>query len=191
MSALWQEKKEGVVSVLVLIGALLALIALLAGPVLYYVERYRGELRKDARVLQELRAIDAVQGEIGQVRQSYQERNLQDWVYAGHDTDEISLDVQRKISGWLAESQLQRMTPITSRLADGYAAVGVLVQFNATMDELLHILRKIETSRPLLVVELIRLNPLVQHRQRNQPELPQRVSVRMIVQTYVLTGGGP
>lgn len=188
MNALWQEKKEGIISVLVLLGAVLALIAMLAGPVLYHAERYRGELRKDARVLQELRAIDAVQDEIGRVRQSYQERNLQDWVYAGHDTDEISLDVQRKISGWLAGSQLQRMTPVTSRVADGYAAVGVQVQFNATMEELLHTLRQIGTSRPLLVIERMRLSPLVQRRQRNQPEPPQRVSVQMTVQTYVLTG---
>ena len=191
MNALWQEKKEGIISVLVLVGVVLVLIVLLAGPVLYHTERYRAELRKDARVLQELRAIDAVQDEIGQVRQSYQERNLQDWAYAGHDTDEISLDVQRKISDWLAGSQLQRMTPVTTRMGDGHAAVGVQVQFNATMDELLDTLRQIETSLPLLVVERIRLSPLIQRRQRNKPEPPQRVSVQMTVQTYVLTGGGP
>lgn len=191
MNALWQEKKEGILSALVLAGVLLVLVILLMVPVLYQADRYRSELRKDARILQELRAIDAVQGEIIQVRQRFQERNLQEWAYAGHDTDEISLDVQRKMSGWLADSQPQRMTPVTTRVADGQAAVGVQVQFNATLDELLEILRQIETSRPLLVVERMRVSPQVQRRQRNQPEPPQRVSVQMAVQTYVLTGDKP
>lgn len=191
MNMLWQENKEGIVSVLVLAGAVLMLIALLASPVLYHADRYRSELRKDARVLQELRAIDAVQEEIDQVQQSYHERNLQDWVYTGRDTDEISLDVQRKMSSWLVGSQLQRMTPVTARVADGHAAVGVQVQFTATMDELLHTLRQIENSRPLLVVERVRLSPLVQRKRRNQPEPPQLVSVQMTVQTFVLAGGSP
>lgn len=191
MNTLWQEKKEGIVSMLVLVGAVLALIALLAGPVLYHADRYRSELRKDARVLQELRAIDAVQEEIGRVQQSYRERNLQDWVYAGHDTDEISLDMQRKMSSWLSGGQLQRMTPVTSRAAEGYAAVGVQVQFTATLEQLLHTLEQIESSRPLLVVERVRLSPLSQRRQRNQPEPPQLLSVQMTVQTYVLAEDRP
>lgn len=188
MSALWRNNKEGIVSLLLLIGVVLVAIALLLGPVLYHAERYRGELRRDARVLQELRAIEAVHEEIKLVQQSYQERNLQDWVYAGRDVNEISLDVQRKMSAWLADSQLQRMTPVVARAGAGHTAVGVQVQFTATMDELLQALRDIETSRPLLVVERIRLSPLVQRQRRNEPEPPQRVSVQMTVQTYVSAG---
>lgn len=191
MNALWQEKREGVVSVLVLFGVVLAFIALLTGPVLYQMDRYRGELRKDTRILQELRAIDAVQEEIGLVWQSYRERNLQSWVYAGHDTDETSLDVQRKMSSWLAGSQLQRMTPVTTHVADGYVAVGVQAQFTATLDELLHVLQEIQSSQPLLVVERIYLGPLDQRQRRNQSESLQLVSVQMTVQTFVLSGGKP
>ena len=139
------------------------------------------------RILQELRAIDAVQEEIGRVQQSYQERNLQDWVYAGHDTDEVvwmcNADVQLAVRRTAA-----RMTPVTSRAAEGYAAVGVQVQFTATLEQLLHTLQQIESSRPLLVVERVRLSPLNQRRRRNQPEPHQLVSVQMTVQTYVLTG---
>lgn len=36
MKVLWQEKKEGIVSLLVLVGVALALLGLLAGPVLYH-----------------------------------------------------------------------------------------------------------------------------------------------------------
>ena len=50
MKVLWQEKKEGIVSLLVLVGLALAL-GLLAGPVLYHADRYRSELRKDAKNL--------------------------------------------------------------------------------------------------------------------------------------------
>lgn len=191
MNALWQDRKEAVASVLALAAVACVVFALLMVPVLYHADRYRSELRKDARILQELRAIDAVQGEIGQVLQNYQERNLQDWVYAGRDADEISLDVQRKVSDWLSASQLQRMTPVITRMADGYAAVGVHVQFSATMDELLDVLQNIENSRPLLVIGQLRLSPLVQRRQRNQPEPLRRVAVQMTVQTYVLAGDKP
>lgn len=185
---LWQNKKEGIISWLVLLGILLALLLIVLGPVLYHTERYRTELRRDARVLQELRAIEAVQAEISQVSQTYQERNLQDLVYSGRDVNEISLDVQRKLSGWLGKSQLQRMTPVTTGTADGHTAVGVQVQFTATLEELWQTLSQIEDSKPLLVVERVRLTPLAQRSRRNEPEPPQRVSVQMTVQTYVSAG---
>lgn len=189
MNALWQQKKEGLISLAVLILVLLGLVAILLGPIFYHADRYRSELRKDARILQELRAIEAVQDEINQVQQSYQERNLEGWVYVGRKAGEVSLDVQRKVSDWLSGTQVQRVTPVTAKMGDGYMSVGVQVQFVASLEQLLAVAQNIEESRPLLVVEQMRVAPLAQRRGRNQPEPPQRVTVQMIVQTYVSAGG--
>lgn len=190
MSRLWMEKKEGLISLVLFIGFVLVLGALLLGPVLYHADRYRAEMRRDARVLQELRAIEAVRDEIAQVQHSFQERGLQDWVYEGHDLNDISLDVQRRVSGWLANTQVQRITPVTAKTDSHYMGVGVQVQFTATMQELLAVIEHIESSRPLLVVERIRLTPVARRRARNAPEPEQKVTVQMTVQTYVASGEG-
>lgn len=188
MKALWRDKKEGLISLGVLLGLLVVLVSLLMGPVLYQADRYRSELRRDARMLQELRAIEAVRGEIEELRQSYHQRNLHEWVYESRNTDEISLDVQRKVSAWLGAAQVQRITPVTSRNGNEHVAVGVQVQFIATLDELLAFAREIESSRPLLMVEHMRLSPHAQRRGRDQPEAPQMLSVQMSVQTYIPAG---
>jgi|LSQX01.2.fsa_nt_gb lipopolysaccharide biosynthesis protein len=190
MSKLWMEKKEGLISLLVLVGFVLALIVFLLGPVVYQAERYRAELRRDARVLQELRAIEAVQDEIAQVQHNYQERGLQDWVYEGYDQNEISLDVQRRVSSWLSNAQVQRITPVTVKADSHYMGVGVHVQFTATMEELLAVFERVESSRPLLVVERMRLAPVAHRRANNASEPEQRVTVQMTVQTYVASGEG-
>ena len=188
MSRLWQEKKQGLISWLVLLGLLLVVFLLLLGPVLHHADRYRFDLRRDARVLQELRAIEAVQDEIVQVQQDYQQRGLQGWVYAGHNAGEISLDVQRRVSDWLAVTQVQRITPVRVKADNNYEGLGVQVHFTSSMEELLEVIQQIEQSRPLLAVEQMRVSPVAQRRTRNQPEPPQRVTVQMTIHTYVATG---
>lgn len=189
MSSFWREKKEGLVSLFALVVVLLVLVALLLGPVVHHAERYRSELRRDARILQELRAVEAVQGEIVEAQRSYHERGLESWVYSGN-LSEIGLDVQRRVSGWLAGAQVQRITPVNTRVAEAYQGVGVQAQFVSSMEELVEIIRQIEASRPLLLIERLQISPVAQRRTRNQPEPPQRVTVQMTVQTYVLTGVG-
>lgn len=184
-----QKNREGLISLAVLLVVLLLLLITLATPLIYHADRYRSELRRDMRALQELRAIDAVQGEIQHALQNYQERNLQDWVYAGSNHDQISLDVQRKVSGWLERVQTQRVTPVVKPdMSETYTAVGVQVQFVASMEELFDIIQRIEQSKPLLVVDRMQITPLAQRRSRNQPEPPQKIRVQMTVQTYVAAG---
>lgn len=185
MMQLWSEKKEGLLSLAVLLALVLVLIGLLLPPTLYHAERYRAELRKDARILQELRAIEAAQAEISDAQASFEERGLLEWVYSGLSADEVKLDVQRRVSDWLTGTRVQRITPVTTRTAGAYVGVGVQAQFTSTIDELLDVIRQIEEARPLLVIERMRITPLVQRRARNQPEPPQRVTVQVTVLTFI------
>ena len=191
MNKLWQDKKEGVISWLVLLGVLLLIFLLLLGPVLHHADRYRFELGGDARVLQQLRAIEAVQDEIAQVQQDYQQRDLQGWVYTGQNASDISLDVQRRVSDWLSVTQVQRITPVRVKADNNYEGLGVQVQFTSSMEELLAVIQQIEQSRPLLAVERMRVSPIAQRSRRNHPEPPQRVNVQMTIHTYVAMGGEP
>lgn len=188
MTQFWREKKEAVVSWLVL-------LCLLAIPYLVLAEfagekaaAYQREFQRNGRLLQELRGIEAVREEIQQVRQHYQERNLQEWAYTERSLDDVRLDVQRRVTGWLSSAQTQRVSPVTPReAAEGYAAVGVQVHFIAELDELLEIIREVESSKPLLVVEHLRITPQIVRATNRNPYPPQKVSVQMTVQTYVAT----
>lgn len=182
---LWSEKKEGLASLAVLFVLLLMLAALLLGPALYYIERYRTELRKDERVLLELRAIEAAQADIQDAQKRFEKRGLLDWVYSGVTAEEARLDVQRRVSEWLANTQVRRITPVTSPTGTGYIGVGVHAQFTATLDELLELAQYIEEARPVLLVERMRLAAVAQRQGRNQPPQPQRVTVQMTVLTFV------
>lgn len=188
MERLWREKREGLVSLAVLLVVIIALLALFLAPVSYHAERYRAELRKDKRILQELRAIEAVRGELGEVRQYYEAAELDSLVYLDVTPAEVSLDIQRRLSDWLANAQIQRTTPIEGRARDGYVEVGVQVQFSATLEVLLETLGAIELSSPRLVVASLRLSP-VRQRARNQEQV-QMLSVQMTVQTVLPVPGG-
>lgn len=185
-----KRNREGLVSLVVLLVVVLAALISLATPLLYHADRYRSELRRDMRVLQELRSIDSAQEDIRKALDSYQERNLHSWIYVGDNTDQISLDVQRKVSAWLDQVQTQRVTPVAKPNAnETYTAVGVQVQFTASMKELFEIINQIGHSKPLLVIDRMQVTPVPQRRTSNQPEPPQRVRVQMTVQTYVASGG--
>ena len=172
-----KKNKDGLISLLVLLAIILVVLVSLLTPLLYHADRYRSELRRDMRVLQELRAIDAVQDDIQQALQSYRDRNLHGWIYAGNNIDQISLDVQRKV------------TPVIKpNTNETYTAVGVQVQFVAKMDDLFDIIQKVEQSKPLLVIDRMQITPQVQRSTSSQPEPPQYVRVQMTVQTYVATG---
>lgn len=192
LNALYRDKRESLISVVVLLLVLLLAGFLVMEPLLRSADRYRAELRKDARVLQELRAIEVVQDEIKQAQQSYEERNLQNWAYVGKSIDEVSLDIQKRITAWFAGVQVQRTTPFSRVLDEAHMAVGVDVQFSASLEELVNVLGEIEQGRPLLMVERMRINPLQQHRGFDNANegMEQRVNVHMLVQTYIAMGDG-
>lgn len=185
MMQLWNEKKEGLVSLAILLALILVLIVLLVTPTFYYVERYRAELRKDERVLLELRAIEAAQADIRDAQQRFAERGLLDWVYSGLTVEEAKLDVQRRVSEWLADTQVQRITPVTTSTTTAYVGVGVHAQFTATIEELLELAQHIEEARPVLLVERMRMGAVAQRQARNQPSPAQRVTVQMTVLTFI------
>ena len=58
MRQLWTSKRDGIISLIVLIAVFLLAIIFILNPVVSQGERYRAELAKDARVLQQLRAIN-------------------------------------------------------------------------------------------------------------------------------------
>lgn len=190
MTGLWKAKREALISWLLLLCLLALPFLVLAGFAGKKMTEYQREFQRDGRVLQELRGIDAVQDEIRKLRQNYQERSLQDWAYTEHSLDDVRLDVQRKVTGWLNSVQTQRVSPVTPREADtGYAAVGVQVHFIADLDELLDIIQQIENSKPLLVIDHLRITPQIIRATNKNPYPPQKVSVQMTVQTYVAIEG--
>lgn len=190
MTGLWKAKREALISWLVLLCLFAVPFLVLAGFAGKKMTEYQREFQRDGRVLQELRGIDAVQDEIRKLRQNYQERSLQDWAYTEHSLDDVRLDVQRKVTGWLNSVQTQRVSPVPPREADtGYAAVGVQVHFIADLDELLDIIQQIENSKPLLVIDHLRITPQLIRATNKNPYPPQKVSVQMTVQTYVAIEG--
>lgn len=189
MRQLWNNKREGVISLLVLIAVLLFAFALLLSPVLNQVERYRTELAKDARILQQLRAIDNARDTLQSTFEEYQSRDLQSWVYSQTRPDTATLDIQRRVSAELtsAAAQVRSISPLPVKTQDGYSIVGVQVNFTASMPALMEALNALEQDKPLLVIENARISPVRQRRLRRGEVAEQLVSVQMTVLTFLVS----
>lgn len=190
MMRVWQDKKEGLVSLAALLVLFIVVVALLIVPLLDQADSYRRELHKDARLLQELRAIEAAQTAINTVQKDFEERGLQKWAYTGATADDVKLDVQRRVSDWLSGTEVQRITPLVKQEPGRAQGVGVHAQFSTSLDELFNVFNNIEQARPLLVVERLRITPLGQPRSMNQPEPPQKITVEMTVLTFISDEAG-
>ena len=186
---LWNNKREGVISLLVLIAVLLFAIALLLSPVVNQVERYRTELAKDARILQQLRAIDNARDTLQSTFEAYQSRDLQSWVYSQTRPDTATLDIQRRVSAELtsAAAQVRSISPLPVKIQDGYSTVGVQVNFTASMPALMEALHALEQDKPLLVIDNARISPVRQRRLRRGEVAEQLVSVQMTVLTFLVS----
>lgn len=189
MRQLWNNKREGVISLLVLIAVLLFAFALLLSPVVNQVERYRTELAKDARILQQLRAIDNARDTLQSTFEEYQSRDLQSWVYSQTRPDTATLDIQRRVSAELtsAAAQVRSISPLPVKIQDGYSTVGVQVNFTASMPALMEALHALEQDKPLLVIENARISPVRQRRLRRGEVAEQLVSVQMTVLTFLVS----
>jgi len=95
MRQLWMRQREGVISLAVLVAIILLALLLALDPVFSQIERYRAELAKDARTLQQLRAIDGARDELESTFTEYEEKDLQSWVYSKQRADAVALDIQR------------------------------------------------------------------------------------------------
>lgn len=187
---LWMHKRDGLISVLILAVLILFLILLILSSITHQADRYRSELTKDARVLQQLRAINNARENLETTFQEYQNNDLQNWVYSSASADTVTLDIQRRVSTELsnAAAQVLSISPLPVTLQDDYSKVGVQVKFSATMPALMQALNALEQDKPLLVVDSIRIAP-VQIRVRTGEVAPQIVSVDMTVLTFLVPKG--
>ena len=189
MRQLWTNKRDGIISLIVLIAVFLLAIIFILNPVVSQAERYRAELAKDARVLQQLRAINNARDALDSTFEEYQNRDLQSWVYSQTRTDAVTLDIQRRVSTELANAsaQVQSVSPLPVKMQDGYSMVGVQVNFSASMPALMQALTTLEQEKPLLIIDNVRISPSRTRRLRRD-ELPEQlVGVQMTVQTFLLS----
>lgn len=188
MQELWVRKKEGIISLAVLIAIVFLVIVFTLSPLVSQADRYRAELVKDARILQQLSAIDAARDSLESTFQEYQARDLKSWVYSQERADTVTLDIQRRVSVELANAsaQVRSISPLTVKSQNGYSTVGVEVNFTASMLALMQLLKVLEQEKPLLVIDNVRISP-VQMRRMRQGEVPEQlVSVQMTVQTFLV-----
>jgi general secretion pathway protein M len=189
MRQLWTNKRDGIISLIVLIAVFLLAIIFILNPVVSQAERYRAELAKDARVLQQLRAINNARDALDSTFEEYQNRDLQSWVYSQTRTDAVTLDIQRRVSTELANAsaQVQSVSPLPVKMQDGYSMVGVQVNFSASMPALMQALTTLEQEKPLLIIDNVRISPSRTRRLRRD-ELPEQlVGVQMTVQTFLMS----
>lgn len=187
MRQLWMSKRDGIISLMLLSAVFLLAIIFILNPVVGQAERYRAELAKDARVLQQLRAIDNARDALDSTFQEYQNRDLQSWVYSQARADTVTLDIQRRVSTELANAsaQVRSVSPLPVKTQDGYSVVGVQVNFSASMPALMQALNTLEQEKPLLTIDNVRISPSRTQRLR-RGELPEQlVGVQMTVQTYL------
>lgn len=187
LQQLWLNKRDGVISLLVLIAVLLLAVILLLSPVFKQVEEYRVELARDARILQQLRAIDNARDALQLTFEEYQSRDLQSWVYSQTNADAATLDIQRRVSAQLssAAAQVRSISPLPVREQENYLIVGVQVDFTASMAELMEALTALEQEKPLLVIDNVRISPNRQRRLRRGEVAVQSVTVQMTVLTFL------
>ena len=188
MQELWVRKKEGIISLAVLIAIVFLVIVFTLSPLVSQADRYRAELVKDARILQQLSAIDAARDSLESTFQEYQARDLKSWVYSQERADTVTLDIQRRVSVELANAsaQVRSISPLAVKSQNGYSTVGVEVNFTASMYALMQLLKVLEQEKPLLVIDNVRISP-VQMRRMRQGEVPEQlVSVQMTVQTFLV-----
>ncbi len=188
MQKLWMQKRDGVIALAVLIVVFLLLALLALNPVFSHVERYRAELRKDARVLQQLRAVDAARDALESTFQEYEEKGLQTWVYSQEQVDGVALDIQRRVSAELtqATAQVKTISPLPVKMQADYSAVGVKVDFSASMSALMEVLNALEQGKPLLVVDNLRITPARARSSRGGDFSEQTVDVQMTVLTLLM-----
>lgn len=188
MRQLWMRQREGVISLAVLVAIILLALLLALDPVFSQIERYRAELAKDARTLQQLRAIDGARDELESTFTEYEEKDLQSWVYSKQRADAVALDIQRRVSAELANAsaQVSSVSPLAVKTQDGYSVVGVQVNFSASMVALMQVLQMLEQDKPLLVFESVRISPARARRSVSGDFSEQSVDVQMTVLTYLV-----
>lgn len=187
LKQLWIHKRDGIISLAVVVAFFLILFALALTPVLNQVATYRAELARDARILQQLRAVDSARNNLEAVFTEYQDKNLQALVYGQERADKVTLDIQRRVSAELAAASapVKSVSPLRERIQNEYSVVGVQVEFAASMPSLMQVLTRLEQDKPLLVIDSMVLSPVRVRRAGEQALPEQAVDVKMTVVAFL------
>lgn len=189
MRKLWVYKRDGVIALAILLILFLFIVTVTLMPLFSQIDDYRSELMRDARALQQLRAIDGARDDLESSFKEYQDKNLQTWVYSQERADTVTLDIQRRVSAELvsASAQVKSTSPLRAQSKDGYSLAGVQVNFSASMPALMQVLSRLENDKPLLVLDDIRISPSRGRGSLNGEVVEQQlVDIQMTVLTFLV-----
>ncbi|MGP9824420.1 hypothetical protein JLK41_02995 [Ectopseudomonas khazarica] len=181
------NRHHALVSWGLLVLLLLLLLGSYAGALADRHERYRFELLRDGRTLQQLQSVEASREQLQAANQEYQANNLGQWVFpSGQDAQSVSLSIQRSVSDALGASKasIRSIAPLSLPPRDGVLVVGVQAQFAAGLDEIQQVVRRLEAARPMLAIENLRMVAAVQRSVARGPA-PQVLQVSMSVVSYL------
>ena len=187
MSYAWfHSRKHGLLSLGVSLLAVFFFCSLIFVPLLERYERYELELVRDGRQMQSLLAISASRDELERAFSDYQARGMENWLYESRETEVVELDIQRRVSGLLADQgvTVRTVSSVQGVQKDGYKAVGVRVLVHGDLKSILGVFATIEQARPLLLAKDIRLTPLPVGR-GDEGRHPQSLEAEMSVLTFL------
>lgn len=194
MKARLLNHRDSLISVALLLLVVLVVASFIVSPLMKQYEQYQLELTKDARLLQKLGAVAESKQELQQTFQMFETQELSSWLYDLAEPAAVALDVQRRVSAEIAKNsgQLRTISPMPTKRKDDYLLVGVQVNFTADYESVLQILKALETDKPLLAIDTLRLAPIA-YRARTAELERQQLNVQMTVTTFVrveFTQGG-
>lgn len=194
MKARLLNHRDSLISVALLLLILLVAASFIVSPLVSQYEQYQLELTKDARLLQQLGAVAESKQELQQAFQMFETQELSSWLYDLEEPAAVALDVQRRVSAEVAKNsgQLRTISPMPTKRKDDYLLVGVQVNFTADYESVLQILKALETDKPLLAIDTLRLAPIAYRARAGELER-QQLNVQMTVTTFVrveFTQGG-
>lgn len=194
MKARLLNHRDSLISVALLLLVILVVASFIVSPLMKQYEQYQLELTKDARLLQQLGAVAESKQELQQTFQMFETQELSSWLYDLAEPAAVALDVQRRVSAEIAKNsgQLRTISPMPTKRKDDYLLVGVQVNFTADYESVLQILKALETDKPLLAIDTLRLAPIAYRARAGELER-QQLNVQMTVTTFVrveFTQGG-
>ncbi len=185
-----QSNKQGALALAIMLGIVLLVVFLASIPLFERSERYRLELVKDGRQVQQLLALSASREELENSYGEFRSKGLDQWVYQGRDAEAIELNIQRQVTEILSGQgvQVRTVSSIRGRQRENYQVVGVQFSFSGNLTGVMHVFEAIGSIRPLLLVEDLRVAPTgVGYSSEGAPK--QSLEVEMSVITFLPLAG--
>ncbi|MBD9413985.1 hypothetical protein IB234_05350 [Pseudomonas sp. PDM16] len=187
MNASWlQSHRQGLASLTIAAALFLLFVALVATPLISRWDRYQLELTKDGRVMQHLQAMLASRDDLEQAYADFQQRGLDRWVYQAASAEAIELDIQKRVTDLLSTQgvQVRTVSALRGLQRDDHQIVGMRFLFSGTLPSVLTVFDEIELMRPLLLIEDVRMSPVLQGGRRDAPQ-KQLLEIEMSVVTFL------